>query len=450
MPHPDGHRGATSQILRVTLSLFAKPPQSQCALAVFIFSCLFLTSVETHAQDKWWLPQGVDLDVKGYLEGRAVATSAARSWEDSGLGKLRFGGSTNGKRRALIRGEAAAIARLMFGFDWTGIIHVSANEEQHVPIDVVEAFVLYKPAPRGRIGFSAKAGVFFPPISLENSGLAWTSPFTLTSSAINSWVGEELKTIGGEATATYRSQDINFRVGGAAFVANDPAGTQLAWRGWSLHDREAGLFDRLKLAPVRITRPGARLFRQAPSEEPFHEIDNRVGYYTHTSAEHRDYGTLTALWYDNNADDRVLKFGQWAWRTKFWSVGIKTELPGEIDFLAQAMRGSTTVVSLPGAPSAVVDTRFWAAYALASRAFGRHRVSIRLDRFGTDDRDLSIDDNNEHGTAITAAYVLRPAPRQRLTVEALYVKSYRPERSHLGYPIRTGETLLQASYRFFF
>ncbi len=450
MPHPDGLPGATSQTLRATSNLSARRPQTLSAAALFLLSCLCVASSESYAQNLKLLPDGMDLDVKGYLEGRAVATSSTRSWEDNGLGKLRFGGSAGGKRRALIRGEAAAVARLMFGFDWTGIIHVSANEEQHVPIDIIEAFIQYKPAPRGRIGFSAKTGVFFPPISLENSGLAWTSPYTLTSSAINSWVGEELKTIGGEVTATYRTQDVNLEMAGAAFVANDPAGTQLAWRGWSLHDREAGLFDRLNLAPVRITRPGARLFRQAPSEEPFHEIDNRVGYYAHASAEHLDYGTLTALWYDNNADDRVLKFGQWAWRTKFWSLGYKVELPGEIDLVAQAMRGSTTVVTLPTEPSAVVDTRFWAAYALASRAFGRHRVSLRLDRFGTNDRDSSIDDNNEHGTAITAAYVLRPAPRQRLTVEALYVKSYRPERTHLGFPVRASEMLFQASYRFFF
>ena len=396
------------------------------------------------------LPSGIDIDVKGYIEGRAVATGRTRSWEDGGLGKLRFGSANGGSRRAMVRLEGAAVARVMLGFDWTGIIHVTANQEQHVPVDIVEAFIQYKPAPRGAVGFSAKAGAFFPPISMENSSLAWTSPYTITSSAINSWVGEELKAVGGEAKLTYRTEDIDLEVSGAAFVANDPAGTQLAWRGWSLHDREAGLFDRLPLAPIRITRPGARLFKQAPTEEPFHEIDGRVGYYAHVSADHFDYGTLTALWYDNNADDKVLRAGQWAWRTRFWSAGYKLTLPGDVDVLAQVMRGGTSVVTVPTEPNGVVNTDFWATYLLVSKEFDRHRVSLRLDRFGTNDEDTSLDNNNEHGTAVTAAYVLRPAPRQRLTIEALYVKSYRPERAALGLPIRIGETQFQASYRFFF
>jgi hypothetical protein len=50
---------------------------------------------------------------------------------------------------------------------------------------------------------------------------------------------------------------------------------------------------------------------------------------------------------------------------------------------------------------------------------------------------------------MTFDYVLRPAPKQRLTLEALYVNSYRPERSYLGLPVRAGETQFQASSRFF-
>jgi hypothetical protein len=448
MPLPVGHPCAMTRLPLLHPSGVAWLTRTTGAL--LLLACVPFDHSEALAQGSGFLPAGVDIDVKGYIEARAVATGRTRSWEDSGLGKLRFGSSASGGRRALAKLEGAAVGRVMFGFDWTGFVHVAANEEQHVPVDVIEAYLQYKPAPKGPLRFSAKAGVFIPPISLENTGLAWTSPYTITSSAINSWVGEELKAIGGEATATYRVEDVNFQVSGAAFIANDPAGTLLAWRGWALHDREVGLFDRLALAPVRITRPGARLFRQAPTEEPFHEIDNRVGYYAHFLADHLDYGQVTALWYDNNANDRAFKFGQWAWRTKFWALSYKVTLPSDIDVLAQVMKGGTTVVTPPGAPSAVVDTNFWAAYLLASKEFGRHRFSLRLDRFGTNDEDLSLDDNNEHGTAVTAAYVLRPAPRQRLTLEALYVKSHRPERVHLGLPIRAGEAQIQASYRFFF
>ena len=66
------------------------------------------------------------------------------------------------------------------------------------------------------------------------------------------------------------------------------------------------------------------------------------------------------------------------------------------------------------------------------------------------DDDLIADDpNNESGNAWTAAYVLRPFEKQRLTLELLHVQSNRPARVGLGVPSHANETVLQASYRFF-
>ena len=55
---------------------------------------------------------------------------------------------------------------------------------------------------------SVKAGAFFPAISLENDDLGWTSPYTLTPSAINSWIGEELRTIGSEGILRYDTRQL--------------------------------------------------------------------------------------------------------------------------------------------------------------------------------------------------------------------------------------------------
>ena len=41
-----------------------------------------------------------------------------------------------------------------------------------------------------------KIGAFYPPISLEHRASGWTNPYTISSSALNTWVGEELRTIG--------------------------------------------------------------------------------------------------------------------------------------------------------------------------------------------------------------------------------------------------------------
>ena len=93
-------------------------------------------------------------------------------------------------------------------------------------------------------------------------------------------------------------------VTGSVYYFNDPTGTLLAWRGWTLSDREAGIFDRVSVAAVRIIRPGARLDAQALTGEPFHEIDAKPGYYGGVHAADEDFGRLQILRYHNNGDDR--------------------------------------------------------------------------------------------------------------------------------------------------
>src|SRR6185437_6111030 len=76
--------------------------------------------------------------------------------------------------------------------------------------DVIDPLEIYASWHSGAddygVSWSAKAGAFFPTISLENDDLGWTSPYTLTPSAINSWIGEELRTIGSEGTLRWKSE----------------------------------------------------------------------------------------------------------------------------------------------------------------------------------------------------------------------------------------------------
>ena len=53
--------------------------------------------------------------------------------------------------------------------------------------DLVEAFVLYRPELSEKVRLRLRGGAFFPPISLEHEGPAWTSAYTITGSAANSW-----------------------------------------------------------------------------------------------------------------------------------------------------------------------------------------------------------------------------------------------------------------------
>lgn len=390
------------------------------------------------------------LEARGMIDARLALTSETLSWEEGGLGKVRWGAS-DGNASVIARPEGALIVQPRFGFDLSGFVHLQAGTQQRPAVDVVEAYLDYETPPSSRFALEAKGGIFFPPISVENTGLAWTSPYTITSSAINSWIGEELRTIGVEMTPVWRpNEDAEIGATASVYYFNDPTGTLLAWRGWTLHDREVGIFDRVRVAEVRIIKPGSQLDEQALTEEPFHEIDAKQGYYFGAHAAHTEFGRIQALWYNNNADDRELKHKQWAWRTKFWSAGYTSPAWADFAFLAQGMIGTTTVITRPAPRGPFVDAKFWAVYGLLSKQWGKHRASLRIERFGADDRDTSVDDNSERGTGLTAAYVYRPTDRQRLTLELLRVTSDRPERAFLGFPRQARETVLQASYRFFF
>lgn len=286
-------------------------------------------------------------------------------------------------------------------------------------------------------------------LSLENGAIAWTSPYTISSSAINSWVGEELKTIGVEAKVTRSFEDFDASFTAASFIANDPAGSLLAWRGWAIHDREAGLFDQLPLAPLRSIEPGGSFDQQARWVEPFHQIDSRLGAYVGIDIDHYALGALSVLYYDNQSFDRAFDGFQYAWDTYFVSVGYKNILPGDIELIGQFMEGNTSMGTRPILGSKV-DNDFWSTFVMLSKRFGRHRFSLRYDHFEIADDDFTPDDlNQETGNAVTAAYVLRPFDKQRFTFEVLHIGSKRPERAFLNEPVRARETLLQASYRFF-
>lgn len=390
------------------------------------------------------------ISVRGLIDARLVLTDGTLGWEERGLGKTRWGGDASGNSRVVGRiAEASLIFLPKFSWDWSGVVHVKVDSQQKQPVDVIEAFLRYKPVPKSEYKYEARIGAFFPPISLENKGIAWTSPYTITSSAINTWIGEELKTLGGEFTVTREFDDFDLSLTGSAFIANDPAGTLLAWRGWALHDREAGIFDQLPLAPIRSIESGGSVERQAPWVEPFHQIDSRVGGYAGLTIDHYAFGKLSFLYYDNQSFDRAFDGFQYAWDTYFASAGYETKLPGDIELLSQLMIGNTSMGTRPLLGSKV-DNDYWSTYVLLSKQFGKHRLSIRYDHFEVADDDVTPDDlNQEHGNAYTAAYILRPFNKQRFSFEVLHVNSKRPERAFLGWPVAAKETTVQASYRFF-
>ena len=129
------------------------------------------------------------------------------------------------------------------------------------------------------IAFSARAGLMWPPVSLEHEGADWHVRDSITPSAINSWIGEEVRPSRCGSDARRQPRRLTLRATAALIAANDTAGTLLTFRGWALHDRTTLAFSRQPLPP--LGEPITSL--QAPYTHPLIDLHggfaHRPGYY---------------------------------------------------------------------------------------------------------------------------------------------------------------------------
>ncbi|MBV8535645.1 MAG: hypothetical protein JO128_08640 [Alphaproteobacteria bacterium] len=384
-----------------------------------------------------------DYTLNGFADARLVQPSNQRSWAEGGLGKLRFnGGSDSGIEPHLAEIAADGKAQVTPELAFFGTVHVAPN--QYTPVDILEGYARYRPVDNSSFQWTTKAGAFFPPISLENESVAWTSPWTLTPSAINTWVGEELRTIGGETTGEWRFGGGALQATGALFGWNSVGGTLLEDRGWSLGDSYTGVFGKVRLPDVVARRQADN----APYyEEPFVQIGSSPGWYAGGSGRLDGFGKISFLHYDNRADPTIVRNDQIGWRTKFDSLGVEVDID-EFVLLSQAMSGSTEIDPTPTFRSI---TDFHSAYLLAGRYFGNVTVAARVEFFDTHNQAPSFAANlSEHGHAGTVAVSWRPVHWLRFTAEALRVDSYRHDRINAGLAPRAVENQFQLSARAFF
>jgi hypothetical protein len=363
--------------------------------------------------------RAMDLAISGYGDLRAVAAPKMADWLDGGLGKFRFG---NG--RDVVRFEGVAQADLSLRDDFSVVTVLRANKEEPGGLDVLEGYAAWHPASDGDLSWSVKAGAFFPTISLENDDLGWTSPYTLTSSAINTWIGEELRTIGSEATLRWHTANAGtLSLMGAVDCCNDPAGILMADRGWAMSDRATGLFER-----VRLPDATEKLFHvPTPARTGmFDEIDHRAGFYGGLSWQMANVGKLSIVRYDNRGNPAAASVNDTAWETKFWSFGARTQID-RLVLIAQQLSGYTSVTSR----GTEFPTKFQAGFLLASYdledlGFEDWRASVRGDLFQT--RHLGVGPlMNEDGRALTLALSWQPYEALRLSGEALLMHSRKGE-----------------------
>ena len=393
--------------------------------------------------------EGFRLRVGGLVDLRAARTDDTTGWLDGGAGKLRWGGEDGEPKTVLALAQSAAVFRASLGEELRAYAHVQADTGSYptsglAGLDLVEGWVSYRPRLSNVLGVRLKAGNFFPPFSLENDGVAWSPTRTLTPSAINAWIGEEVRVSGLEASIELFLPTSDLALTGAVFGGNDPCGSLLAWRGWGIGDRQSGLSDRLPLAALPAFEANGIFPAQDPWVAPFREVDGRAGWYAAASYVLPERLEVRALLYDNRGDPLALEDGQYAWKTRFAGVGARVQLARGVEVLGQFLDGWSAM-----GPEEAVDAYYRSWYLLASAARGPHRFSVRYDGFRVRDEDRfrAVDPNDEEGDAWTAAWSFDLDARTTVLLELLSVDSTRPARALIGLSEDARETLVQVGVR---
>jgi hypothetical protein len=307
------------------------------------------------------------LSLTGEIDVRWVQATGAKSFLNGGLGALRF----DPEHESFRLGYALLASRLRITDILTAHVVADAyGDHDRNFVDLSEAFIEARPFPAHSLRWSAKVGAFFMPVSLENRGPGWTDVYSITPSALNTWVGEEFRTIGAEVEVRWLGASRDYlgdvSLVGAVYGWNDPAGALIANRGFALTDRPSTLFGGLGRPPINF----------------YHEIDHRPGYYGGLTWRHHDRMEIRALRYDNRADPNAQTTTAYAWRTRFSTVGMRLEPTAPWTFIVQYMDGDTTI-----GPDVAGELQFKmilrTAFALASFEWNRERFTTRFDDFRT-------------------------------------------------------------------
>lgn len=378
---------------------------------------------------------------------RLVGVNGERSWLRGGYGKLRSG--DEGKSELALKpelGNVSLVWKPQFTWSLGAVVVASLQGGERTDAGLGQAYLTFRPMRSSTIAFSARAGLMWPPVSLEHEGADWHVKDSITPSAINSWIGEEVRPIAIEGTVAANRGAHKFRATAALIAANDTAGTLLTFRGWALHDRTTIAFVSEPLPPL-----GALTGYQASFTHPLLDVGRgfarRPGYYVKLSWQPPVPLRIELLHYDNEANPEAVNAApEWGWRTSFNHLGAVAELGPRTEFKAQAVAGRTRM----GYPQPVrrwIDERFRSAFLMMTRRVGSVRFAVRGDAFDTKNHGSLWDsEHDEHGFAAMLAAKREWGPVTGM-VELLRVWSNSPSREYAEEEERRGQTQLQAQVR---
>lgn len=408
------------------------------------FALFVLWSAPAAASDlRLFTPDALQIDG----DVRLVAVDGETGWLDGGLGKLRSGSGDGWKVKPEL-GNVNLVWQPQFSWSLSATIVGSLQGGERTQAGLSQAYLSYRPM-RSSSGtsFSARAGLMWPPVSLEHEGADWHVADSITPSAINSWIAEEVRPVAAEGTLAANIGPSKLRATLAVFAANDTAGTFLTFRGWALHDRTTIAFNRWPLSPLGDDLTGL----QAPFTHPLLDVHggfaHHPGYYAKLSWQAPIPLRIEIFHYDNRANPEDMNADlEWGWNTQFNNLGILAKLGGGTELKAQALEGRTRMGFFEDGRR-WIDNRFRSAFVMLSRQFGPYGLALRADAFGTQNRgSLRTSEYDEHGwSAMVAAK--REFGHMTGLLELLRVGSHSPAREDAGEDPNKAQTELQAEIR---
>jgi hypothetical protein len=378
---------------------------------------------------------------------RLVAADGEPSWVNGGFGKLRSGSDSDLRIRPQL-GNLNLVWKPQFTWSLGAVVAGSLQGGERTEGGLSQAYLIFRPMRSNRLALSGRAGLMWPPVSLEHEGADWHVKDSITPSAINSWIGEEVRPVAAEGTLATTLDDHKLRATAALMAANDTAGTLLTFRGWALHDTTTLAFRRQPLPLL-----GEEIAEyQAPYTHPLLDIPagfaHRPGYYAKLVWQPPIPVRFELFRYDNRANpENVNSNLEWGWRTQFDNLGIVADLGSGAELKAQATSGRTRMGYVEDDGRRWVNNRFRSAYVLLSHPFGPFGIAVRADIFDTRNRGSDVDDEyDDKGWSAMVAGKSEWGPITGL-VELLHVSSKREDREELGLRPRQRQTQLQAEVR---
>lgn len=395
------------------------------AALVFLVCCIIAPRAQ--AQDEYEVEEESRVWLRGLLDVRVVRGGNAPSWTDSGPGKTRYGGKStdSGFERVTRLTLSQLVIEAGATLPWNMRAQAQVNLQPDLADDdapwLIEAW-LRKEWGQDENGWGLQAGLMGVPFSLEHVGPAWSSGYTISASALDSWLWEEISLAGTEGEWWHVTPG-GLRMGvlvGAGF-GPDQLGRLLALRGWAMGDGLSGFNSDLPLPS------GVRT-------DIFDERDDRPAAYTWLSLGDAGERVSVRLGFLDNFGDQD---ATGVWNTHLATAGAIFHPHPRIDLLVQYLRGEARVRDTTN------DSSVRAYYALLSHHEGRHRFTLRYDSFRVNDVDGG-NSTEERGEGVTFAYLLEVGLRHRIGFEHIWLNSRRPAAA-VPEPSQDG---WQLSYRF--